>query len=88
MAGPLNGLGGQQQVPIANTFQQSQPNTDLRQRENVQAQEEIVQPQGTEAAQVQSSEARDSDSGLDLRNDGDIVQAESQQRGSVIDILV
>lgn len=87
MAGPLNGLGGQQ-VPTVNPFQPGQANTDVRQREDVQARENLVQPQGTEPAQVQENQTQDQDLAANLRTDGDVVQAQSQERGSLVDILV
>mgnify|MGYP000427484194 FL=1 len=89
MAGPLNGVGVQQQVPIANTYQPGQATNDVRQREDVEARENTVQPQGTETAQAQNSETRDQDSGIELRNRGEALAASgSQERGSVLDITV
>lgn len=94
MAGPINGIGGQQQVPLANSFKpgESGDNQQVRPNTDAPAQENVVQAQNAQAAQVQNTEtgnqnilqdqlaaALEPDSGEDLS---------SQPRGSLLDIKV
>lgn len=94
MAGPINGIGGQQQIPAANTFQpgESNNNQQVREQSDAPAQENVVQGQNAEAAQTQNTEtgnqdilgdqlaaALEPDSGEDLSD---------QPRGSLVDIEV
>lgn len=93
MAGPLNGIGGQQQLPISNTFQPTRSGVDqsARESEDVAPQENTVQPQGTAAAETQSVETntQDTEAGIGFQAE---VQADSlsgrEERGSLIDISV
>lgn len=92
MAGPLNGVGyGQQQVPLATTFQPGKNNDQVRAQNDSAAQpkENFVQPQGTPAAQGQRAEAPDHNL---LRNslkaELDPSQQSDARRGSVVDITV
>lgn len=89
MAGPLNGIGGQQQVPITNSFQQGQNNSVVRENEEQAPRENVVQPKRSAPAEALNVATNDQDSSVDLRNQ---VRAEelsgNERRGSLIDIVV
>ena len=94
MAGPLNGIGGQQQLPVSNTSQPGGQNTNqaLREREDAQPQENVVQPQSAPAADVQNTETGNQDIlqgriADALAQQGDTAEAELR-RGSLLDIEV
>lgn len=92
MAGALNGIGGPQ-LPVNNTVQSSGQSTNqtVREREDSQPQENVVQPQNTAPASVQNTETGNQDI-LQGRvsqaiESGDTNQA-AFQRGSILDIQV
>jgi hypothetical protein len=90
MAGPLNGIGGQQNIPIANTYQPGNSN-DIRRQDDSAPRENTVQPRGVAASETQRTQTEDRNAGVEIRNSGDSQQRQSyasQQRGSVIDITV
>ena len=91
MAGPLNGLGGQQ-IPLANTFQPSQNSAQVRAQEERQPEEKKVQPRGTAAAESQDTESRN-DGVLQERIAAALSAEQASgrdevRRGSVVDITV
>lgn len=90
MAGPLNGLGGQQ-IPLANTFQPSQNSAQVRQQER-EPEEKKVQPRGTAASESQDTESRN-DGVLQERIAAALSAEQASgrdevRRGSVVDITV
>ena len=86
MAGPLNGLGGQQ-VPLATTFQPSKDNEQVKQQQD---QKEAARTQALGTAKARESEQDRSDEALEAklaealsaRNSGEV------RRGSVVDVTV
>lgn len=94
MAGPLNGVGAQQQVPISNTFKPggSQSEVQVREREDAQPKENTVQAQGAAAAESRGTESNNQDI-LKARIAEAVGAADSgsqtdQPRGSLLDIQV
>lgn len=61
MAGPLNGIGGQQQVPLSQPFQPGQDSNQVRGQNDQQPNENQVQPQGAPAADTQNTETNNQD---------------------------
>ena len=91
MAGPLSGIAGQQQVPIAQPAQQNQ-NTAAVRPQDQQPEEEQVQPQGTAAAESQSTGTDNNfQQQINDLSAGDVEslsQNAEAQRGSLVDVLV
>ncbi len=87
MAGPLNGISGQQVFPASNTFQQTQ-NNNVSQNQDAQPQEGTIQPQGTAAAESQSVETQNQDSEAGIGFQAEAQSGHSQERGSLVDITV
>lgn len=93
MAGPLAGLGGQPQIPLAVPSQQSQNQQGVRQQQERESQSNEVQPQGAEAAQSQRSETNNQDVSRNqarefLSASNDDSSQSVQPRGSIVDIAV
>ncbi|MCB1531484.1 MAG: hypothetical protein KDJ35_01310 [Alphaproteobacteria bacterium] len=91
MAGPLNGVGVNQQLPIANAYQQGPNNTaGIRDDDDVQAQQNVVQPEGAEPAEAQTTATDDQNSAVSLRGQADALEGLSGNdgRGSIVDVLV
>lgn len=91
MAGPLNGVGVNQQLPIANAFQQGpNNNAGVRQEDDVRAQQDVVQPEGAEPAEAQTAATEDLETAVDSRSGANILDelTGNEERGSVIDVLV
>lgn len=101
MAGPLTGVGGQQQIPLATNFQPGQnsgvSNQEVRQQnQDSQSQpENVVQPEGTSASATQNTETGNQDVTSGRQNETVVAQSSSEQqgsggegRGSVLDITV
>jgi hypothetical protein len=98
MAGPLTGIGSQnQQLPIANTFQPGQAGAQQRARESDQQQSQpnVVQPRGSsEAGQTQRSNTDNQD--VASRQNRPLFSASNDDersnagagRGSLVDITV
>ncbi len=95
MAGPLSGIAGQQQVPLSQSSQVDQNNTQVRQREEREPEENRIQPQGTAAAETQNTETNNQNN---LQEQADELlaanqseggqQSETARRGSLIDVVV
>ena len=91
MAGPLSGVGGQQQAPITNTFQPGgqSGSVSARQAEEQTPKENVVQPRNAAAADSQKSETRNQkpefDSGAKAQ---EFSAGGSQERGSLLDVVV
>ena len=84
MAGPLNGIGGQ--IPFANTYQPGQSAQLRTQQDERTPKPNDVQPRGTQAAQTNEPETRNS---RDLQSLLREVQASGETgRVSVVDITV
>lgn len=86
MAAPLSGVGQQQQVPLAQSFQPGggDASREIRQKEQAPRENEI---QSRDAATNQSQETKAPQqelSALSSRSEG----AESKQRGSYVDLVV
>ena len=90
MAGPLNSVGVNQQVPVSNPLQQSANNSaGIREDENVNAQEEVIQPVGAEAADAQNTATDDQESAVELRGQSQPFEITgNEERGSLVDVLV
>ena len=86
MAGPLNGIGGQQQIPLATPFQPGQTGAQVRpQDERAPKPNQVAQP-SSQLGQAQQPDTRNS---RDLQSL--LKEAEStgeRDRGSVIDITI
>ena len=92
MAGPLSGIAGQQQVPLAQQTQtnQNQDSTQVRDQDDVQNQDNGVQPQGAPVADLQETGV-DSQDVLQQQIDELLATSnngEDAQRGSLVDIAV
>jgi len=96
MAGPLTGIGPQQQLPISNTFQPGQGATQqqqVRESEDQQPRQNVVQPQGSAAAaETQRADSDNTDVGqrelgVSLASNED-ESSNTGGRGSLIDISV
>ena len=94
MAGPLSGVGAQQQLPINTATQPGvADNTQVRESEQDQdPQENTVQAPGTAPAETQNTETGNADL-LQARIDqelsgGDNGDPAEQRRGSIVDITV
>ena len=87
MAGPLNGIGGQQQIPLATPFQPGQNGSQVRPQPGVgDARMQTVQQPSSQLGQVQEPETRSS---KDLQSLLREAEASGQTgRGSVIDITI
>lgn len=92
MAGPLNGVGVNQQIPVANAFQQGQngSNVGIRENDDVRAQQDVVQPEGAEVAEALTTGADDQETAVDQRNATNALEQLSgnEERGSLVDVLV
>lgn len=89
MAGPLNGIGGQQQVPLSNPSQASQTNNQVRQQEEDQEpQENTVQPQGSAASETQNTETENEDVIRAQQEDALNNSDNERERGSLVDVTV
>ncbi len=97
MAGPLGGIGPQQQLPIATALQGGANNQQARRAEEQEQprDRQQVQPQGTQAAQTQNAETdnqnvgrRDEAQGFNVANNNQSEDASSGERGSLVDISV
>ncbi len=84
MAGPLNGLGSGQTIPLSNTFQPGHNNDQVRPDDNKKAQDNVVQARGSQAASSQKSETQNFSATRRASND----DSGSQKRGSLLDITV
>ena len=85
MAGSISGLGAQQQAQLS-TLQSGQNAQQVRQQdERQQPKDNIVQPRNAAAATSQRTETNHQNNVAQGRGD---VQAESQPRGSLVDISV
>jgi hypothetical protein len=85
MAGPLNGIGGQQ-IPLATPYQPGQNGSQVRQQTDREPQPNRVSPPGAQAAQSQESETRNS---RDLRSLLQDTEALPQRaRGNVVDLTI
>ena len=93
MARPINGLAGQQQIPLSQPSQQNNQNNAVRQQEERETQPNRVQPQGAPAAESQNSDATDNRfqqaledrvaSAISSQENGEAVR-----RGSLVDLSV
>lgn len=95
MAGPLNGIGGQQQAPLAQPSQSGQDTNQVRGRNDQEAQQNQVQPQGAPAADTQNSETNNNDvlqqqirELLDANGGEEGLNANAPRRGSLVDIAI
>ncbi len=91
MAGSINGLGGQQQAQLS-TLQSGQNSQQVRQQdERQQPRENVVQPQNAAAASSQRTETSNQNNSAARERDGADARhanADSQERGSLVDISV
>jgi hypothetical protein len=87
MAGPLNGIGGQQ-YPFATSFQpgQQQGAPVRPQNDDKTPKPNQVQPPNTQAAQSKNSDTRNSRDLSGLLKDAEAT--DRKDRGSVVDITV
>jgi len=87
MAGPLNGIGGQQ-IPFATSFQPGQQNSQQvrPQQEDRTPKPNQVQPPNTQAAQSNESETRNSRDLQSLLREAEATGGRG--RGSVVDLTV
>lgn len=86
MAGPLNGIGGQQQIPLATPFQPGQNGSQVRPQDERTPKANQVQQPASQLGQAQEPETRSS---RDLQNLLKEAEASGQTgRGSVIDITI
>jgi hypothetical protein len=86
MAGPLNGIGGQQQIPLATPFQPGQNGSQVRGQDERSPKPNQVQQPSSQLGQVQEPETRSS---KDLQSLLKEAEATGQTgRGSVIDITI
>lgn len=89
MAGPVSGISGQQNFPAATTFNPTQDSNDVREGQDVQPEEDTVQPQGAAAAESQNANTEDPNSEqLDAQLGGIEQFAGDEERGSLVDVLV
>lgn len=96
MAGPLNGIGGQQQVPLSQPFQPGQDSNQVRNNPEQQPADNQVQPQGAPAAGTQNTETDDQDvlqqqikeliTGSSAENG--LSADDAPRRGSLVDVTV
>lgn len=93
MAGPVNGLGGQQ-VPLATTFQPSKDSDQVRQQQDAQQQQKPskVEARNTTSESKETHKTDNSDDLLEQRL-AEALSARSSgsgevRRGSVVDITV
>ncbi len=90
MAGSLSGVG-QQQVPLSQPYQPggSDQNRAIRQQEQ-EPRKEDIQVRGAPAAEAQKSEktTESRKSISDSASNGNSMDASSQRRGSVVNLLV
>ncbi len=86
MAGPLNGIGGQQQIPLATPFQPGQNGSQVRPQDNREPKANQVQQPGSQLGQVQEPETRSSKDLQSLLKDAEA--SGERGRGSVIDITI
>ncbi len=93
MAGPLNGLGSGQQVPLSNTFQpgrnadQVRPDNDNREKDD-----KNVRSRGS-AAETQNAETGNQDAARNAafsaeREKNDDEDNQKKKRGSLVDLTV
>ena len=93
MAGPVSGIGGQQQVPLSQPFQPGGDQDAVRESEDRQPEENTVQPQGAAAAETQNTET-DNDQILQAQTETALTPnlieepVVQQERGSIVDIEV
>jgi len=98
MAGPLSGIAGQQQIPLATSLQSGQNTGQAREREDAQQSPEQdrtqVQPQGAAVAESQSTETGNQDvanqenAAFAQNSAANDPLSDPQPRGSQVDILV
>jgi hypothetical protein len=86
MAGPLNGIGGQQQIPLATPFQPGQNGTQVRGNDERTPKPNQIQAPGAQAAQSQEPETRNSRDLQSLLREAEATGEKG--RGSVIDITI
>ncbi|MCB9981714.1 MAG: hypothetical protein H6860_04870 [Rhodospirillales bacterium] len=95
MAGPLSGIAGQQQIPLAQPSQTSNQNTNgVRGQNEQQPEVNRVQPQGAPAAETQNTETHNEDVlQQQLQNalasdQDDPAGGETLRRGSLVDVVI
>ncbi len=85
MAGPLNGIGGQQ-IPLATPFQ---PGQQVRPQDEKTPKQDKIQPQGAQANQAQTTDRNPKDLQSLLNDLRSIVSDDGEpRRGSVVDITI
>jgi len=88
MAGPLSGLGAQQQVQQYQQLQSGNNSQQVREREDrAQPQENTTQPREAEAAQIQNTDTEVQRETLS-RDQVEEIAANSNERGTLVDISV
>ncbi|HOO81814.1 MAG TPA: hypothetical protein PK513_04875 [Alphaproteobacteria bacterium] len=95
MAGPLSGIAGQQQVPLAQPSQTSTQNTNgVRGQSEQKPEADRVQPQGAPAAETQNTETHNEDvlqqqiQNALTTDQNDPAGAETLRRGSLVDVVI
>jgi hypothetical protein len=95
MAGPLNGIGGQQQVPISNTFRPGEQNSSQGTKENestptqdAAAPAQNTAPTESQAAETNNQDILQSQVAEALSGSSESSEPAEQRRGSLIDIQV
>lgn len=88
MAGSLNGIGGQQQIPLANPYQPGQQ-APVRPQNEKTPKANQVQPQGAQTAQTQTTDRNPKDLKSLISDLQSVLASDSEsRRGSVVDITV
>lgn len=85
MAGSVNGLGAQQQIPLANTFQPGQ-NDQVRGDENRSRKDSGVRTESSDT-QVKTADSFKRDTVSTSSNENEAAESR-QKRGSLVDITV
>ena len=92
MAGALNGVAGQTQIPLSQPSQLGQTAGQIRQGIDREPEQNRVQPQGSAAAETQTANGNESRLRSNVQQQADEIRAQSSEgsdvrRGSVIDVL-
>lgn len=91
MAGPLFGIGAQQQIPLTATTQQSQQASEqqkAREEGSAAPKPGDVQPQGTPSVESQQSETTNYNNSAFTLSQEEQQSAAEQGRGALLDVVV